>query len=66
MVRSREYREGLLESLQEVSEAAEYLNAALAEGDQQLFLNALKNVAEAQNNSGHLKKLADQNLVPFM
>ncbi len=47
MKASKNYQELLLASLREPEEAAEYLNAALEEGDEQLFLLALSNVAEA-------------------
>lgn len=47
MKASKNYQESLLVSLREPEEAAEYLNAALEEGDEQLFLLALSNVAEA-------------------
>jgi len=42
------YEEGLRVDLQDPAEAAAYLNAAIEEGDQQLFLLALRDVAEAQ------------------
>ena len=42
------YHEGLLESLQDPEEATAYLNAALEDGDQEIFLLALRNVAEAR------------------
>jgi hypothetical protein len=54
MARSKKYQEFLLEHLADRDEAVAYLNAALEEslkGDeefQQLFLIALRNVAEAQ------------------
>ncbi len=47
MKASKNYQELLLASLREPEEAAEYLNAALEEGDEQLFMLALSNVAEA-------------------
>jgi probable addiction module antidote protein len=48
------YHEGLLESLKDPEEATAYLNAALADGDQEVFLLALRDVAEARG----LSKLA--------
>jgi probable addiction module antidote protein len=45
--RTRPYRDSLLEDLQEPSEAAAYLNAALADSDE-MFLVALRDVAEAK------------------
>jgi probable addiction module antidote protein len=42
------FKEDLLESLKDPQEAKGYLDAALADGDPDLFLEALKDVAEAQ------------------
>ena len=53
---SRPYRPELLKALQDPAEAAEYLNAALEEGSNELFLLALRNVAEARG----MKKLATE------
>ena len=64
MARSKKYQEFLLEHLADHDEAVAYLNAALEEslkGDeesQQLFLIALRNVAEAQGGVGALAKKA--------
>jgi probable addiction module antidote protein len=64
MTRSKKYQEFLLEHLIDHDEAVAYLNAALEEslkGDeesQQLFLMALRNVAEAQGGMGALAKKA--------
>lgn len=44
---SRPYKPELLKALQDPLEAAEYLNAALEEDMNELFLLALRNVAEA-------------------
>ena len=52
---SRPYRPELLKALQDPAEAAEYLNAALEEDSNELFLLALRNVAEAYG----MKKLAE-------
>ena len=41
------YQEDLVEVLKNPREAAAYLSAAMEEGDQALFLLALRNVAEA-------------------
>ncbi len=41
------YQEDLIEALKDSREAAAYLNAAMEEGDRELFLLALRNVAEA-------------------
>lgn len=45
---SRSYREQLLKDLKNPSEAAAYLNAALGDGSQDMFLMALRDVAEAR------------------
>jgi probable addiction module antidote protein len=62
MARHRDYREQLLEDLKDHDEAVALLNAAWEEslkGDeesQQLFLMALRDVAEAQGGLGKLAK----------
>lgn len=63
MARSKKYQEFLLEHLADHDEAVAYLNAALEESfedeeSQQLFLIALRNVAEAQGGIGALAKKA--------
>ncbi len=45
--RTGDYREGLLKSLLDPNEAAQYVNAALEDSDQ-MFLVALRDVAEAR------------------
>jgi probable addiction module antidote protein len=57
---TKSYQESLLAALQDPAEAAEYLNAALEEGDTALFLCALRNVAEAKGIS-HLAAEAHLN-----
>jgi len=57
MTKSKSYQADLIESLRDSREAAEYLNAALEENDPELFLLALRNVAEAQ---GGMAQLADK------
>jgi probable addiction module antidote protein len=52
---SRPYKATLLEGLKDPQEAAEYFNAALEENESELFLLALRNVAEAHG----IKKLAE-------
>ena len=42
------FRDDLLQRLKDPGEAKGYLEAALADGDPNLFLEALKDVAEAQ------------------
>lgn len=44
---SRPYKDGLLKSLKDPNEAAAYLTAALEDGSSDVFLLALRNVAEA-------------------
>ncbi len=44
----KDYKEVLLEGLKDPAEAAEYLNAALDDGDEGVFLLALRDVAEAR------------------
>jgi probable addiction module antidote protein len=57
MKKSKAYQPDLIESLRDAGEAEEYLNAALEEGDPELFLLALRNVAEVQ---GGVAQLADK------
>ena len=45
---TKSYQESLLQALQTPQEAAEYLTAALEDGDSAVFLLALRNVADAQ------------------
>jgi probable addiction module antidote protein len=47
----KDYRESLLQDLQDPSEAAAYLTAALEEGDSAVFLLALRDVADARGMS---------------
>lgn len=54
MTKSNSYQTELIESLRDPREAAEYLNAALEEDDPELFLLALRNVAEAQGGVAQL------------
>jgi probable addiction module antidote protein len=42
------YEDGLMEDLADPEEAAAYLNAALEDGDQEVFMLALRHVAEAR------------------
>jgi probable addiction module antidote protein len=48
MKRTKDYEESLLEALQDPEEAIAYLNAALMDEDQEVFLLALKHVLKAQ------------------
>lgn len=54
MRKSTAYQTDLIESLRDTREAEEYLNAALEENDPELFLRALRNVAEAQGGVASL------------
>ena len=55
MAKSRSYRSDLLESLKDPVEAVEYLNAALEEGEPEVFLMALRDVVDS---FGGMSKLA--------
>ena len=57
MKKSKAYQPNLIEGLKDPREAEEYLNAALEEDDPELFLLALRHVAEAQ---GGVAQLADK------
>lgn len=48
MKRTKNYEESLLQALKDPEEALEYLNAALMNEDQEVFLLALKHVLKAQ------------------
>lgn len=50
-----DYRETLLKDLENPKEAAAYLNAALEQGEEEYFLVALRNVAEAR---GGLRRIS--------
>lgn len=54
--RSRLYEESLFAALQDPNEAAEYLNAALEDGDQEVFLLALRQVVEANRGIGEVAR----------
>jgi len=47
MARSRSYAKELIRDLKDPKEAAEYLSAALEDGNMEVFLLALKDVADA-------------------
>ena len=55
MVKTESYKENLVESLKDPETAAEYLTACLDDGDVDVFLLALRDVAEAQ---GGIRKLS--------
>lgn len=53
------YEQGLKEDLSDPKEAAAYLNAALEDGSQEVFLMALRDVAEARG----MTKVAEDSLL---
>ena len=61
MVNTRGYREHLLESLKDPDEAAAYINAAMEDDDLQVFLLALRDVADAKGGIGDLAKRTELN-----
>ncbi len=61
MARSRSYEADLREALKDPEEAAEYLTAALEGGDTEVFLLALRTVADARGGMGQLAKAASLN-----
>ncbi|MDH4361555.1 MAG: putative addiction module antidote protein [Nitrospirota bacterium] len=61
MKKIKAYQPDLIESLRDAGEAEEYLNATLEEGDPELFLLALRNVAEAQGGVAQLAEKAKLN-----
>lgn len=61
MVNTKDYREHLLEALKDPEEAAAYINAAIEDNDLQVFLLALRDVADAQGGIGDLAEKTDLN-----
>jgi probable addiction module antidote protein len=61
MVKTKNYKEHLLEQLQKPKEAAAYLNAALHDDDPHVFLLALRDIAEARGGMSWLADQADLN-----
>jgi len=55
------YQDDLIESLKDPKEAAAYLNAAVEEEDQALFLLALRNVAEAHGGMSSISQKSKLN-----
>lgn len=53
---STSYKEGLIKDLADPEEAAAYLNAALEDGSQDVFLMALRDIAEAKGIARLSKK----------
>lgn len=58
MARSKSYKEDLNDSLNNLNEAVAYLNAALEDGDPEVFLLALRDVAEARG--GGMTRLSEK------
>ncbi len=54
MAKTRDYQENLLEALKDPHEAVEYLNAALEEGEHEVFLLALRDVVASYGGMGKL------------
>lgn len=61
MPTTKSYHSYLIESLKNPTEAAAYLNAALEEGDTELLLLAIKNVAEANSSTTNFSQTAQLN-----
>jgi probable addiction module antidote protein len=57
------HEDWLLEQLQDAELAAEYLNAALAEGDQAAFMLALRDVAKARGGVAAVARRTGMNRV---
>lgn len=55
------YQEDLIEALKDPVEAAEYLNAAIEDGDKAVFLLAMRNVAQAHGGMSTVAKKANIN-----
>jgi probable addiction module antidote protein len=54
MPRSQNYQDNLLEALKDPEEAAAYLSAALEDGNEQVFLLAVRNVVDATSGMTEL------------
>ena len=54
MAKSRSYQSNLLEALKDPNEAVEYLNAALEDGEPEVFLLALRDVVDSYGGMGKL------------
>ena len=60
---SVKYHDDLMRSLRNSEEASAYLNAALEEGDKDFFLQALRDVLEAQGGMTQLARATKLNRV---
>jgi probable addiction module antidote protein len=54
MAKSKSYQNSLIESLKDPTEAAEYLTAALEDGEPEVFLLALRDVVDSYGGMGKL------------
>ena len=54
MAKSKNFQNSLIESLKDPTEAAEYLNAALEDGEPEVFLLALRDVVDSYGGMGKL------------
>ena len=61
IAKTESYRESLLESLRNPEDAAQYLNACLADEDSRVFLLALRDVADARGGLRALSRDAHLN-----
>lgn len=61
MAKSKSYQNSLIESLKDPTEAAEYLNAALEDGEPEVFLLALRDVVDSYGGMGKLAALTSLN-----
>ena len=61
MSKSRSYEDVLAEDLQDPTEAAEYLNACLEDGNPEVFLLALRDVARARGGVAKLAEVTELN-----
>jgi len=58
---SKPYHPELIKALRDPREAVEYLNAALEDGDPEVFLLALRDIAEAQGGVAEVAEAAKLN-----
>jgi probable addiction module antidote protein len=61
MAKSKSYQSNLLEALKDPNEAAEYLNAALEDGEPEVFLLALRDVVDSYGGMGKLAEATSLN-----
>lgn len=61
MANTRKYKEHLIEELKNPEEAAAYINASMEDDDVEVFLMALRDVAEAQGGIGDVARKANLN-----